>query len=149
MKKIVAIIMALVMMFSMTTCTVFAEDEDFPTVELPNNETEMEEFPTFEVDEDWHTRIEIQSKKYTIRYNLGAMNFAIENIPITNITANDIILEVMDKKGNKYTSEDNIIIKAKETKYNNIKFTIKKINGKRVNKSFIVHKGWQVQPYVI
>ena len=141
MKKIVAIIMALVMMFSMTTCTVFAEDEDFPTVELPNNETEMEEFPTFEVDEDWHTRIEIQSKKYTIRYNLGAMNFAIENIPITNITANDIILEVMDKKGNKYTSEDNIIIKAKETKYNNIKFTIKKINGKRVNKSFIVHKG--------
>ena len=143
MKKIVAIIMTLAMLFSMTTI-VFAE-EDFPTVEEPSDEAEIyppeEEIPDFEMDEDWYTRIEIQNKKYTIRYNLGAMNNAIENLPLTTISANDIALEIISNKtDDKYTSEDNIIIEAKKMKYDNIKFIIKKINGKRINKSFIVYK---------
>lgn len=153
MKKIVAIIMTLVIMFSMTSM-VFAEEEDFPTVEVPSDEEEIyppeEETPDFEMDEDWYTRIEIQNKKYTIRYNLGAMNDAIENLPIATISANDIALEVINNKTNdKYTSEDNIIIKAKKIKYDNIKFIIKKIDGERINKSFIVYKDWQIQFYVI
>lgn len=144
MKKIVAIIMAFAILFSMTTI-IFAEEEDFPTVEEPSNEEEIyppeEENPDFEMDEDWYTRIEIQSKRYTIRYNLGAMNDAIENLPLTTISANDITLEVINNKtDDKYTSEDNIIIKAKKIKYDNIKFIIKKIDGKRINKSFIVYK---------